>query len=139
MIGNRFFWRVYALASVCSGVISVYLFHLAVEGFHRPYEEAAIVAGLLAMPVNWLVGEQLTWGSFRSGRSLRAARYFTVYGIGLLIDTLLVHLVGHVWFVAMRFVDVAGVLGSMLWTAPMNRYWTWKEERNTWPSEIREP
>ncbi|MCY0875385.1 MAG: GtrA family protein [Firmicutes bacterium] len=122
------FWRVYLLASVCSSLISVLLFHWFDVTIREPYEASAVLAGLLTLPINWLVGEQLTWCSGRANRAWRACKYFGVYGVGLLLDALIVHLLGHVALWDGRLADLVGITVAMLWTAPMNRYVTWRAD-----------
>lgn len=123
------FWPLYSLASLVSAGISLALFRYFALLLDRPYEESAIVAGLLALPVNWLWGEQITWRARPNGRgrTLRALRYFVVYAAGLAIDAALVHAVGHVLRADARWSEVVGVTGSMLWTAPANRLLVWPE------------
>ena len=122
---SRWFWPLYALASMLSAGVSLYVFHFAVVTLDRPYEEGALAAGLLAMPINWLWGEQLTWTCPPASRPLRAARYFCACTVGLAIDGAAVHLFGHVLRIGARDSEALSILCGMLWTAPVNRYWVW--------------
>lgn len=121
------FWRLYTLSSVCSAGLSVLLFHWFDQSFRQPYETSAVLAGLLTLPINWLTGEQLTWPEEPAKRLWRALMYFSVYGIGLLIDAWVVHVIGHVARADGRLADALGVILAMSWTAPMNRYFTWRQ------------
>lgn len=125
---NSAFWRYYLVASVCSSLLSLVLFHWLDLTLREPYEASAIVAGLLTLPINWLVGEQLTWGRCRNNRWVRAGHYYAVYGGGLFLDACIVHLLGHVALWDGRLADLIGICVAMLWTAPMNRYVTWRAE-----------
>lgn len=120
------FWRVYLLASACSSLVSLALFHWLDLTIREPYEASAVLAGLLTLPLNWLVGEQLTWRVCRCNRLVRACKYYAVYGVGLLLDALIVHLLGHIALWDGRLADLVGILVAMMWTAPMNRYVTWR-------------
>ncbi len=122
------FWSLYAFCSLCTALISIMLFRLFTKGFDAPYEEAVLVAGILTMPINWLAGEQLTWYTRCGSRSIRAMRYFLVYGIGLLLNTLVIHWLGHVWRWDARVSEMFGLIVSMVWTGPMNRYFTWAKD-----------
>ena len=121
------FWPLYSLASFFSAGVSLMLFRYFSLLLDRPYEESAVIAGLVAFPVNWLWGEQITWRARPDGRgrALRALRYFAVYTVGLAIDAVLVHVVGHVWRADARLCEFVGVAGGMLWTIPANRLFVW--------------
>lgn len=121
------FWALYSMASFVSAGISLALFRYFAVLLDRPYEESAIIAGVLALPVNWLWGEQITWSARpdAKARGLRAGRYFAVYAMGLALEAAVVHVVGHVWRLDARFGEFAGVAVSMAWTAPANRLFVW--------------
>jgi putative flippase GtrA len=121
----RRFWSLYMLASLASAGVSLSVFQIAVHSFARPYEEAVIMAGLLAMPINWLWAEQLTWRLAPPGRVRRALRYFCAYAVAILADAAVVHLCGHVWRLDDHLSAALGVAASMLWMAPANRYLVW--------------
>lgn len=123
----RRFWSLYMLASLASAGVSLLVFQIAVHSFARPYEEAVVAAGLLAMPINWLWAEQLTWHLAPSGRARRALRYFCAYAVAILADAAVVHLCGHVWRLDDRLSATLGVVASMLWMAPANRYLVWTD------------
>jgi len=125
-VSGSFFWRWYLLSSAVSSLLSLTLFHWLVQGSHEPYETCAVMSGLLTLPVNWLVGEQLTWGADARGRWRRASRYYFVYGVGLLLDVWTVHALGHIVRTDARLADAVGLLLAMVWTAPMNRLYTWR-------------
>lgn len=122
------FWSLYALCSLGASWLSILLFRIFTERFYVPYEEAVLVAGTLTMPINWLAGEQLTWNTRNSHRYHRAMRYFFVYSIGLLLNTFVIHLLGHVWRFDASTSDLIGLTVSMTWTGPMNRYFTWAKD-----------
>lgn len=122
---QRRFWFLYMLASLVSAGVSLLVFQVAVHSLARPYEEAVFAAGLLAMPINWLWAEQLTWRLAPSGRARRALRYFFAYVIAILADAAVVHLCGHVWRLDDRLSAMSGIVASMLWMAPANRYLIW--------------
>ena len=128
MYSGRVFWSIYALFSVAAAGLSILLFRLFTEWLNSPYEEAVIVAGLLTMPINWLVGEQLTWRHTQIPRSLRAGRYFLVYAVGLSLNAFVIHWLGHMLRFDARISDLFGLFISMAWTGPMNRYYTWAKD-----------
>ncbi len=121
------FWALYSLASFVGAGLSLALFRYFALLLDRPYEESAIAAGLLTLPINWLWGEQITWDERPDARarSLRALRYFAVYAAGLSLDAALVHVFGHVWRMDARWGEFAGVAVSLAWTAPANRLFVW--------------
>lgn len=125
-VSGLYFWRWYLLSSAVSSLLSLALFHWLVQGSHETYETCAVMSGLLTLPINWLVGEQLTWGTKARGRGRRASRYYFVYGVGLLLDVWTVHALGHILRTDARLADAVGLFLAMGWTAPMNRLYTWR-------------
>lgn len=127
-VAQSSFWRWYLLASLASACLSVLLFHLFDQMWHEAYETSAVWAGLLTLPINWLAGEQLTWAYSRSDRLVRATHYYLVYGTGLALDVGVVHVVGHLLHADLRIADAIGIVIAMGWTAPMNRFVTWRAD-----------
>ena len=127
MVPATRFWPLYFAASITSVALTLTVFRLLLA-WPMSYEDATIMAALFAMPVSWLVGEQLTWGVCVSSRGVRAAKYYVVYSVGLLIEVLTVHVLGHEIRINGHVANAIGVGLSLLWTAPMNRQWTWAQD-----------
>ena len=127
MVPATRFWPLYFVASVISVALTLIVFRLLLA-WPMSYEDATVIAALFTMPVNWLVGEQLTWGVCASSRRVRAARYYVVYSVGLLIEVLTVHVLGHEILVNAHAANAIAVGLSLLWTAPLNRRWTWAQD-----------
>jgi|GEM_PF-3790763 len=127
MVPATRFWPLYFVASVTSVALTLIVFRLLLA-WPMSYEDATVIAALFAMPVNWLVGEQLTWGVCVSSRRVRAARYYVVYSVGLLIEVLTVHVLGHEILINAHAANAIAVGLSLLWTAPLNRRWTWAQD-----------
>ncbi|MHB1682997.1 MAG: GtrA family protein [Bacilli bacterium] len=127
MVPATRFWPLYFVASVTSVALTLIVFRLLLA-WPMSYEDATVIAALFAMPVNWLVGEQLTWGVCASSRRVRAARYYVVYSVGLLIEVLTVHVLGHEILINAHAANAIAVGLSLLWTAPLNRRWTWAQD-----------
>lgn len=123
---QRQFWIVYGVVSAVSFGLSLLLFHWFADGLHLPYEDAATAAGLLTMPLNFFAGEQLAWTTYGRMRATRAMRYLSVYGGGLALNVIVIHVLGHVVDVGARVSDVGATLASLGFTAPLHRFWTWR-------------
>ncbi len=131
------FWRLYLLASVVSSLSSMLLFRVVLHLWGSSFEDAAVCSGLFAMPINWLVGEQLTWHRVGVNRLIRAARYFSVYGMGLVIVIVVVHVLSHVVHWPAHQSEDVGVLASVFVTAPLNRFWTWSHGERLFRVSVR--
>ncbi|PWI56877.1 hypothetical protein BM613_11625 [Sulfoacidibacillus thermotolerans] len=127
MISARRFWPRYFLASIANVLVTMLVFRLALVSFVWSYETATIFAACVAMPINWLAGEQLTWQIGSSSRWKRAIRYFIVYVIGLLIEVLSVHLFGHLLNWSPHLANAAAICISFAFTGPMNHLWIWSD------------
>jgi putative flippase GtrA len=122
------FWAIYGASGALSAAVALLAFHMALQIFDRPYEEASVVAGALAMPINWLVGEQLTWGAGGLYRALRACRSGLACTAGLIADAAAVHLAAHVWGQSAHWSEVCGLAAGAMCSGPINRLWTWSSD-----------
>lgn len=124
---NQSFWRLYFVASIITVGLSLLLFKMITYEWPCSYEEAVLFSSVMTMPLNWLIGEQLSWRSDDSrNRMTRALRYFGVYCAGLLLNVLVVHHLGHELRWPGHLSAAIGAIVSIGFTAPLNRYWTWE-------------
>lgn len=121
------FWRIYATSSALSVAVALFIFHIVETRLSGSYEAGTISGGLFAMPINWLVGEQLAWIHGRL-RTIRALRYFFVYSVGLAIEVTGVHAFGHILKLPAFEANMLATVVSFSWTVPMNRYLTWAQD-----------
>lgn len=138
MISARHFWPRYLIASMISVSVTLLVFRMTLLAFDWSYESATIFAACIAMPINWLAGEQLTWMTAVS-RKIRALRYYLVYTMGLCIEVAGVHLFGHMLGFTPHIANASAVFSSMLFTGPMNHLWIWSgsvgRDRREWQTK----
>ncbi len=126
MISAHRFWSRYFIASMVSVSVTLLFFRMTLLYFDWSYESATIFAACVAMPINWMTGEQLTW-QLDVSRKIRALRYFLVYTTGLLIEVFGVHVFGHILFFNPHVANALAVCMSTAFTGPMNHLWIWSD------------